>query len=461
MKKGQYRVMIIIIGILAAFFIYTGYIHPWEREKLFVHKADLTVTVIDCTTLEPISGAEVIINNLNDQMVNHAETESTGAVRFELLYDCYNIIVRANEEKTEKICVDPDEVVNRYVCVNKTAPQQGVLLSTEGVGIIGSSQGQEISTHTFNDVTLDYKVVNETTQIPGTTLLSNIIWSEKYSINLTGDFGEDTKRGIMGVKIIEKTGNPQLKVSVEGVTLYQGASNATANVIIPQELLVPENKITISCIFSGLEFWQTQKCKLSTISLTQQYYTPIKTSEERIFSLSEQEINSAVTKIEAPLTSRGAGNLTIKINNKTIFEGNDLEIGTYEGTSNSKSLELKEEGNTLLFLASKGTVYDLILPKVKFFAENASEVQKKISFEISDEVWQGLTKIKALVYIESTYVDGEILIETPRGYEYPLEVSAGWNEIVMEPEDFKEGTNIITLKSNGRHKINQLIIQYE
>jgi len=463
MEKEPLKVGVFLVIILIAYIVYVFMIHPWERQTIVTKQSSVTVSVYDCSSGYPIEGVKVSAYTEAGELINTGLTDDNGLFNIRTYPACIRVIATHGDSKWEGMCLGSG--VNRSVsfCFNEPTALPNILYYNNYLGIIGSSSGDVITEERIGSVELSYPTINASVYYPDYLLLSNIMWSERLSVELKDINESSTKQVMLSFDVESVKGEPIVQVwSNKKLIAERGIkSGDKVSLIVPKQMINESMLFELSCTFTGLLFWTTQECNLTNIKATQEYYLPVKTTDSFNFNTTSIERNSEVATLKFYSSTNSSAPLRASINGKEVFSANSLNQMYYTGALNTSTINLLDSGNTLDFEISPGGEAMLEGTVITFYAKNATSTIESFNFTVRADESYKASYYKARFYVSEVFLQGSLLFNI-NGIIYPKSINkAGWNELIIDKQEIKTGVNQVVIRAQGRFMINELLISYE
>lgn len=267
--------------------------------------------------------------------------------------------------------------------------------------------------------------------------------------------------GWIVIDILQSNSAGNLIVKVNNKVVYNQKTNpGRINIPVDKSLLNNYNVIQVSSGFPGLQFWATSVYRIEKMEFGVNIYGNVKKTHN--FELFSTELKSFTDgEISFGVDERiGTGNLIIKINGKTVFNG--IPSGSF-----SKSFELFDVGlvsgiNTIEFMTEQDTSYKLDDAELTIRHKEKGEKSRSFAFTISDNDMQKLKKgVKgkiSFLILDSDLV-GTLVVRTTdtNGVEHQLDVIQSYSigkrvTVNFDQNDVGVGRNIATFSVIGDGK---------
>lgn len=195
------------------------------------------------------------------------------------------------------------------------------------------------------------------------TLIKNV------TFNVDRDLTKDLKFSFN----IGDVADGRLMIVLNGEQIMNSFYDAKTSqyVVLPKDLIMQYNVLTIGVSSTGWAFWDANEYLLTDLSITGEVTDLSSSESEQMFTLSKEEVkflDRGVLKFYADCTQRVVGKLRIKMNGETIFNS-VADCGSPNTIELDKNI-LREGKNELSFLTEQGAyvVSDII---VKTYLEEA------------------------------------------------------------------------------------------
>jgi hypothetical protein len=219
--------------------------------------------------------------------------------------------------------------------------------------------------------------------------------------------------------------------------------------------------LEVKCDFNGIFFWTTQDCNLTDIRVTQEFYTPEKTSQEFPFETSLIERNASSVELNFNSIKDSISGVKASVNGVPVFDSNSLLTKNYSASIELERVNLTEGVNTLRFEANPGAEASLRSVQLNFTSPITPKENMTLDFPIEDATMNALDSITINYFINNVFLNGELLFKI-NGVTYVTTVyNAGWNSFTIDKEDLLEDNHLTISALTGRFEIEELRITYE
>jgi hypothetical protein len=452
----------IFIVILIAYLSYIFLLQPWERKSLLTQESNISINVFDCDSGLPIENATVYIYSEEGLLIKEEKTKN-GQVKYRDFPDCFNIKVSLTSEQYQAVCIGSgeDKVVNFCYEYPEANPQ--VLFFESEAGVVGGTEGEVINEQNFTNVILSYPLSNSTISYPSYYLFSNIVWSEGTNVLLRNINENLTKSVYFKFNLDSKKGDPIIKVYANNKLMFKNSvdTGSEVEVVIPRQEINETINIELKCDFNGWMFWTTQDCNLSDIKAVQEFYTPLKTSQEFFFQTSSIEQDSDIVELSFTSSTESPGGVKAFINDVEVFNNDKLEATNYSATIPTTTLGLMNAQNTLRFEANPSAEAFIRNVNLKFNTPVTGTEEKYYEFGITDDELSDLSQIVINFFVSNVYFNGGILFKVNNVYYFQVINKAGWNSAIIDKEDLFNDNTLLISAPEGRFELGNLKITYE
>ncbi len=304
---------------------------------------------------------------------------------------------------------------------------------------IGNGSSSVTFNYNIGDLKVGYPLKSVEVKSDTLYLNANIIKPDlrEYSfvpINGTSDFKVVLNvTSIGGTLVVISNGNELTKITKPGV----------------YEIKIKNDSFSIKFSHSGFDFWTTQHAEVK-LKVYDEFYDP--TNADVKLSIPINDVTGDYVGLK--FNSTGTGRIKILLNGRTIFNGvlnneTDLQIPVSE--LNLKTL------NTLEFVASKGSNYQLMGVTFYLFSGRAPTLSKSYFFEnpVNSSIKVGIN-VKILK-------PGTLSIALlPKGTVYFLgkeDVQSGWNYFVINKSVAEGARGIKVFSIDGRFEIKEFRVE--
>ncbi|MFA5406333.1 MAG: hypothetical protein WC307_03170 [Candidatus Nanoarchaeia archaeon] len=460
--KSAGVMLAIFLILMAAYIIYIMLLHPWERRALLTVESMITVNVVDCDSGYPINGARVNLYN-NEGIIVEEATTTNGSIVFNEFPDCFIIKASYDAEQIREVCTGNGEHKIINFCYDHPEANPNIIYYQDTIGFIGGTTGEEVSNKSFSNVLLSYPLNNVTITYPSSFIYSNILWSEGMKINLTNINESYTKAINFEFNMGSKRGDPTTRVYVNGQLLFDNkvSTNELVSVSIPKQSLNETMNFEVKCDFNGVFFWSTQDCNLTNIRVTQEFYSPEKTSQEFPFTISTIESQANSLGLSFTSVNNVIGGVTASINNVQVFDSNSLLAKNYTASITVEGINFNNDTNTLRFNANPGAEALLRNIKLSFTAPVTPKEKEVIEFAINNNTMDSLDSATINFFLSNIYLNGELLFKVNDITYVTTVYKAGWNSFTIDKEDLANDNVLEISAITGRFEMDELRITYE
>ncbi len=452
-QEGKPAAMMLIIALLllVSYLTYIFLIHPWDRRALLTKQANLTVSITDCNSSIPISGAIVKVLDYDGVELINKVTNSDGVINGNFWPDCYVINYGVGSVSNNSVvCLDSGENRVFSACLNYPLANNSLLLVEPYVGFIGSGSNV-IHKRDFGSVILSFPYRYHIINYPSTSLLSNVFWSEFFGLNVT-NINNLTDKLVLSLFINNVKGTPRLIVSAGDSVLFKQriVNGEVINISVPNGLFGENVSLTVRCAFSGLLFWSYQECDISNVSVSQHFALPVKPSQVINFSLTPFEVNSSIINLGFNTIS-ASGGIDVLINGVKVFNSNSLSDKHYNVVLNSSDLSLGDH-NSLVFNAKPGTEVYINNVSLSFINPLINSGSAQYYFSVNDPT----KPVFVNLYVNKVFSDGTLRVKVNDDYYVQGVTTNGWFSIKVLPSSLSNDNSLIIDALSGGFEVSDL-----
>ncbi len=349
--------------------------------------------------------------------------------------------------------------------VNQTAPQTpSNLVFSKNLGYIGRKTGNDIGDFSFGNLYLQYPLANQSVLEKGTTVLtSNILLKGSTSVTISGNYSGVTISGRVG----SVEGTPNIVIQTGNVILYKGPAvkNQNINLYVDAAKIVA-NSVQVSCEWSGLLFWQSQKCELLDFGITKQAYMDVNPNEIHDFTATGTQAAGDDFKLCFNIDgSVNSAPMNVSINDVEVYNAQPVARSAAYCVRNSISnVGISQGTNTIEFSAAPGSVYNLSSTTLSIYEKSQEASNQTFYFNVPNNVYSQASSFLLSFNVNSILDTGGLDIVIGNIYYYlgPDQIVPGQNFVQVKKSDISSGTNIMRVESStGRFLIGELNMTWE
>jgi len=360
----------------------------------------------------------------------------------------------------------------------------GILIVLAVLFAWGTPSPEENATENITELKSPFTIGTETVDIPRVirigdfsisyTVGSEVLATSKYVEVKRGLFEDNifsmsgkidhnlnyVTDGWLILDILETNGG-NLIVKVNNKVVYNQKTNpGRINIPVEKDLLTNYNVVEIRAGMPGLQFWSTSVYRIEKIQFGINLYG----SEEKTynFQMFGSELNSFTEgRIAFDVDEReGNGNMIIKINGRTVFNG--VPSGSFSKTFELFDVGLVNGNNVITFSTEKDTTYKLDDVELIVTHKEKGEKSKSFVFTITDDdmrLLEGGRKGKIRFYILDSDLTGSLKLKIvdADGIEHDLDVIDSYAigktvTVNFQASDVKVGKNVVVFSVIGEGK---------
>lgn len=345
-----------------------------------------------------------------------------------------------------------------------TTSSEDKTVFTKTIGYVGRKTGSAIKTHTFDDLKLEYPLVDEVVISKSTAVLTaNVLLKGSTRVSIPGDYSQV----VVNARIGGVVGTPNLEIKSGNVLIYKSqiAKNQNINLVIDAAKITGDS-LEVSCQWKGLLFWESQKCELLDFEVVKQGYSSINPSETHDLTLTSAEGEGENFKLCFTVAeSDNSAPLNILLNSVPVYSASPSNRSApYCVRESLSTVDLSTGENLVVFSADPGGAYGLEDVSLIVFEKSLEASNQTFYFSIPGSIYDKASKYVLSLDVEEIIDVGGLDVVVGNVYYYlsPADIVEGVNLIDISIDEMLEGTNKMRVESStGRFKIGDLKLLWE